>query len=262
MWIMCRNVLLKIEGKTPGFRSTVFWNQATGYWFAQVILGCCLGHSKHQNSAKYRYLSFMGTLYIAYVYIYIWVNYNDLTTTSLEIMVSKGNHPQMALIQKDLRLEPSSGGIRLPMIVKPIEPWHLFGKCHQSWSICFLILRSTECKETDWSDRDTISCWMKSHMRKKKIPDSSMVFRRVVKEPHVTCTCMDVSHVFKTSILETGLQWFAMWFHHFMRLIPRFCFGMWQTELTIWDLTNRTGYMTLTVSTSQSKSKDWMHSTV
>ena len=28
-----------------------------------------------------------------------WVNYNDLTTTSLEIMVSKGNHPQMALIQ-------------------------------------------------------------------------------------------------------------------------------------------------------------------
>ena len=25
----------------------------------------------------------------------IWVNYNDLTATSLEIMVSKGNHPQM-----------------------------------------------------------------------------------------------------------------------------------------------------------------------
>ena len=30
---------------------------------------------------------------------YFWVNYNDLTATSLEIMVSKGNHPQMALIQ-------------------------------------------------------------------------------------------------------------------------------------------------------------------
>ena len=30
---------------------------------------------------------------------WIWVNYNDLTTTSLEIMVSKGNHPQMGLIQ-------------------------------------------------------------------------------------------------------------------------------------------------------------------
>ena len=28
-----------------------------------------------------------------------WVNYNDLTATSLEIMVSKGNHPQMALMQ-------------------------------------------------------------------------------------------------------------------------------------------------------------------
>ena len=28
-------------------------------------------------------------------YMYIWVNYNDLTATSLEIMVNKGN-PQMA----------------------------------------------------------------------------------------------------------------------------------------------------------------------
>ena len=28
-----------------------------------------------------------------------WANYNDLTATSLEIIVSKGNHPQMALIQ-------------------------------------------------------------------------------------------------------------------------------------------------------------------
>ena len=30
---------------------------------------------------------------------HIWVNYNDLTATSLEIMVNKGNHPQMVLIQ-------------------------------------------------------------------------------------------------------------------------------------------------------------------
>ena len=29
----------------------------------------------------------------------IWVNYNDLTATSLGIMVSIGNHPQMALFQ-------------------------------------------------------------------------------------------------------------------------------------------------------------------
>ena len=29
----------------------------------------------------------------------IWVSYNELTTSSLEIIVSKGNHPQMALIQ-------------------------------------------------------------------------------------------------------------------------------------------------------------------
>jgi hypothetical protein len=34
--------------------------------------------------------------------ICIWVNYNDFTATSLEIMVSKGNHPQMALIQSSL----------------------------------------------------------------------------------------------------------------------------------------------------------------
>ena len=42
-------------------------------------------------------------IYLIYVYIciylYIWANYNDLTATSLEIMVSKGIHPKMALIQ-------------------------------------------------------------------------------------------------------------------------------------------------------------------
>ena len=40
----------------------------------------------------------MVALYCS-ICVYIWVNYNDLTTTSLEIMVSKGNHPQMALIE-------------------------------------------------------------------------------------------------------------------------------------------------------------------
>ena len=29
----------------------------------------------------------------------MWVNYNDLNATSLGMMVSKGNHPNMALIQ-------------------------------------------------------------------------------------------------------------------------------------------------------------------
>ena len=42
--------------------------------------------------------SFCDSTSFGYLQI-IWVNYNDLTTTSLEIMVSKGNHPQMALIQ-------------------------------------------------------------------------------------------------------------------------------------------------------------------
>ena len=32
-------------------------------------------------------------------FLSIWVNYNELTASSLEIIVSKGNHPQMALIQ-------------------------------------------------------------------------------------------------------------------------------------------------------------------
>ena len=36
-----------------------------------------------------------GIIYI-HIYIYIWANYNDLTATSLEIIVSKRNHLQMA----------------------------------------------------------------------------------------------------------------------------------------------------------------------
>ena len=40
-----------------------------------------------------------------YIYIYIWVNCNDLTATSLEIIVSKGNHPKMALIQVSEKLQ-------------------------------------------------------------------------------------------------------------------------------------------------------------
>jgi hypothetical protein len=35
-------------------------------------------------------------IFVGYV---IWANYNDLTATSLGMMVSKGNHPQMTLIQ-------------------------------------------------------------------------------------------------------------------------------------------------------------------
>ena len=39
-----------------------------------------------------------GFLYQTLIH-WVWVNYNELTTSSLEIMVSKGNHPQMALFQ-------------------------------------------------------------------------------------------------------------------------------------------------------------------
>ena len=47
-----------------------------------------------------------GTMFARTAYVWIclcqplfWVNYNELTTSSLEIIVSKENHPQMALIQ-------------------------------------------------------------------------------------------------------------------------------------------------------------------
>ena len=49
------------------------------------------------------HISGMG-LQIIYTYIYIWVNYNDLTATSLEVMGNKGNHPQMALINLNYTL--------------------------------------------------------------------------------------------------------------------------------------------------------------
>ena len=54
---------------------------------SQLVSGSC------SESMPYHYINYI------YIYIHIWVNYNDLTATSLEIMVSKGNHPQIALIQ-------------------------------------------------------------------------------------------------------------------------------------------------------------------
>ena len=39
------------------------------------------------------------SIFWEFLFLYIWVNYNDLTATSLEIMVNKGIDPQMALIQ-------------------------------------------------------------------------------------------------------------------------------------------------------------------
>ena len=38
-------------------------------------------------------------MFFLFLYHLNWVNYNELTTSSLEIIVRKGNHPQMALIQ-------------------------------------------------------------------------------------------------------------------------------------------------------------------
>ena len=45
-------------------------------------------------------LMFLVVLWLCHDYVInIWVYYNDLSATSPEIMVSKGNHAQMALIQ-------------------------------------------------------------------------------------------------------------------------------------------------------------------
>ena len=44
----------------------------------------------------YRYIHIFAQIE---TYAYIWVNYNDLTVTSLGMMVNKGIHPKMALIQ-------------------------------------------------------------------------------------------------------------------------------------------------------------------
>ena len=59
------------------------------------------GYQTNHNEycERYIYIIHQRENYIIYIYIYIWVNYSDLTATSLEIMVNKGNHPQLALIQ-------------------------------------------------------------------------------------------------------------------------------------------------------------------
>ena len=65
------------------------------YWYIQWPF---------QDPIDWRYLPYIRPIFQAYVREYppkklakhIWVNYNELTTSSLEIIVSKGNHPQMA----------------------------------------------------------------------------------------------------------------------------------------------------------------------
>ena len=56
------------------------------------------GSQGESSSDDYAYHDVMIMCIYTYIHI-IWVNYNDLTATSLEIMVNKGNHPQMTLIQ-------------------------------------------------------------------------------------------------------------------------------------------------------------------
>ena len=60
--------------------------------------------SRRKNVAFQGHLIFREWDYKSYIHIYIWVNYNDLTATSLEVMVNKGNHPQMALINLNYTL--------------------------------------------------------------------------------------------------------------------------------------------------------------
>ena len=78
---------------------------------------------------------------------YFWVNYNDLTATSLEIMVSKGNHPQMALIQVSELLQ-----------VAQIFHQHTYGDLARITCHVFLVASSTARikKRVDFSGRPSV----------------------------------------------------------------------------------------------------------
>ena len=62
------------------------------------VLLCVLGYGMLYNHAKAPKSAAQG-LSEPWMWDDVWVNYNELTASSLEIIVSKGNHPQMALIQ-------------------------------------------------------------------------------------------------------------------------------------------------------------------
>ena len=78
---------------------------STGHVFNAEALGRCGRHVLVQPSSSARdrlsgwdreRLYFDGN---GWDKLSIWVNYNELTASSLEIIVSKRDHPQMALIQ-------------------------------------------------------------------------------------------------------------------------------------------------------------------
>ena len=79
------------------------------------------------------YVSINSIYMYIYIYISIWVNYNDLTTTSLEIMVSKGNHPQMALIQVSEILEFTQKSMYIYIYGWWFGTWLLF--FHNLWDV-------------------------------------------------------------------------------------------------------------------------------
>ena len=58
-----------------------------GFWRSQEF-----SHEKRAPKVTFEDFGVLGCT----GHLYIWLNYNELTTSSLEIIVSKGNHPQMA----------------------------------------------------------------------------------------------------------------------------------------------------------------------
>ena len=84
---MCHLLCLYIVGASGTARSRHF----AGCHHAHALPGDSV------SSPDVRWLSMFTSRW--QVHVYIWVNYNELTASSLEIIVSKGNHPQMALIQ-------------------------------------------------------------------------------------------------------------------------------------------------------------------
>ena len=90
---------VKLIYASPWIIDTIFtWN----IWYVCIYIYSFIyayGYSHiymYMDIHIYRYIHIFAQIE---TYAYIWVNYNDLTVTSLGMMVNKGIHPKMALIQ-------------------------------------------------------------------------------------------------------------------------------------------------------------------
>ena len=134
--------------------------------------------------------------------VYIWVNYNDLTATSLGIMVNKGNHPQMALIQV---LIWSKRTRRVSVLHRWQPNWTspCFVCCLPNWSICWGNLTFMDL-QVPHGVKIVITYFSMMLNANMIIPNFSMVFRLQWKGVALQCSRTDV---FPTCVIEPlGVQ--------------------------------------------------------